>query len=74
MSSEVIFFSEVSHANDLKAKQMRSHTQILTVKQYKPLILKTSMVARIIDGEDKLKKHSRTSPEIQSNELQEKQT
>ena len=31
-----------------------------------------SQVVRIIDGDDELKKHSRTSPEIQFKELNEK--
>ena len=33
MISKVKFFSEVSHAIDLKAEQMTSRTQILTAKQ-----------------------------------------
>ena len=33
--------------------------------------MKTSMFARIIDRDDELKKHSETSPEIQTTELNE---
>ena len=56
VSSEAIYLSEVSHAIDLKEQQMTSRTQILTAKQKKSLKFKNSMVARIIDGDDELKK------------------
>ena len=60
MSSEVIFFSEGSHAMDLKA-EMTSRKQILTAKQSKLIksLKKTiprSQVVRIIDGDNELKK------------------
>ena len=63
MSSEVNFKSisdlsqkSVSHANNLKAEQMTSSTQILTAKQNEPLKdLKKPAVSRIIDGDDELK-------------------
>ena len=46
---------------DIKAEQMTSRTQILTAKQLKSLQLEKSIprsqVARLIDGEDELKKH-----------------
>ena len=63
--------SEVSHAIDLKA-EMTPDTQNLTAKQQKSLkSIPRSQVVRIIDG-DELKKNSRTSPEIQFKELNEK--
>ena len=59
MSSEVIFFSEVSQAIDLKA-EMTSRTQILTAKQQKSLkslkkSIPRSQVVRTIDRDDELK-------------------
>ena len=65
MSSEVNFLSEASQAIGLKA-DMDSRTQILTAKQYKSKktlkkYIPRSQVVRIIDGEDKIKKHRRTS-------------
>ena len=36
---------------------MTSRTQILTAKQYKSLKLKRSLVAKIIDGDNELKKN-----------------
>ena len=85
MSSEVIFLSEVSQAIDLKA-EMTSRTQILIAKSLKLIprsqfqevnskkSIPRSQVVRIIDGDDELKKHSKTSPEKQSKELNAKQT
>ena len=59
-------WSEVSQALDLKAEEMKSHQQILTAKQEKSMTLKKSIsrcqVARIMDGDNELKKHSRTNP------------
>ena len=43
---------------------MTSRT-ILTAKQYKSMKLKKSKVARIINGDDEIKKRSRTSPDGQ---------
>ena len=73
MSSEVIFLGEISHAVDLKA-EITSRRQILTANQWKSLkslekSIPRSQVVRIIGGEDELKKHSRTSPEVQFKEF-----
>ena len=55
---------------------MTSHAQILPAKQKSQTSLKKSIpriqVVRIINGDDEIKKHSRTSPEIQSKEKNEK--
>ena len=60
MSSRSHFFSEVSHAIDLKA-EMTSRTKILTLKQWKSLkslkeSIPRSQAARIIDANDEIEK------------------
>ena len=55
MSSEFNLLSEVNHTTELKTDQITSRTHISTANQ-KTLKVKRSMVARINDGDDELKK------------------
>ena len=73
--SEDIFLSEVSHAIDEKMRTNDvTHTNFIckaveTTEIFLKNSIPRSQVARIIDGDDELQKHHRTSPDVQFNEF-----
>ena len=59
-----MFLSEASHAIDIKAEQMDvMHTNVNCKAVQVTEIEICSMVARIINEDNELKKHGRTSPD-----------